>query len=81
MSNQTQLAVVGFGLIGRRHADVIRRTPGMTLSAVVEPNPDGQEVARAFGAKVYTSLEDMLSEARLTGWFLRHQHRCTWSRD
>lgn len=63
MSNQTQLAVVGFGLIGRRHADVIRRTPGMTLSAVVEPSPDGQEAARALGAKVYASLEDMLSVA------------------
>ena len=61
MSNQVQLAVVGFGLIGRRHADVIRRTPGMTLSAVVEPSPEGQDAARAFGAKVYASLEDMMS--------------------
>ena len=67
MSGKTQIAVAGFGLIGRRHAEVVRRAPDMTLSAVVEPSPEGQMAARALEVPVYASLEEMLSVSKPDG--------------
>jgi predicted dehydrogenase len=61
MSEKTQVVVAGFGLVGRRHAEVIRRAPDMTLSAVVEPSQEGQVAARSFDVPVYASIEDMLA--------------------
>ena len=37
--NAVQLAVVGAGLVGRRHIDVIRRTKSVKLSAIVDNSP------------------------------------------
>lgn len=61
MSQKTQIAVAGFGLVGRRHAEVIRRAPDMVLSAIVEPHPEGQVAAGALDVPVFSSLEEMLS--------------------
>jgi len=38
MSDAVKLAVVGAGLVGRRHIAAIAQAPGAVLSAVVEPN-------------------------------------------
>ncbi|MEO0744140.1 MAG: Gfo/Idh/MocA family oxidoreductase [Pseudomonadota bacterium] len=32
-----RIGLVGAGLVGRRHLDALRRTPGLTLSAVLDP--------------------------------------------
>ena len=64
MSKPVKIAVVGFGLIGRRHAEVIRRAPDLALAAIVEPSKQGQNDAIKFGAKlgatVYSSLQEMI---------------------
>ena len=67
MSQKTLIAVAGFGLVGRRHAEVIRRAPNMMLSAVVEPSQEGQVAARSLDVPVYASLEEMLSASRPDG--------------
>ena len=67
MSGKTQIAVAGFGLIGRRHAEVVRRAPDMTLSAIVEPSPEGQMAARALDVPVFASLDEMLSVSKPDG--------------
>ena len=61
MSQPPRIAVVGYGLIGRRHVDVLRRSPDLALAAIVEPNPDGQVHARSLGVPVFGSIEDMFS--------------------
>ena len=70
MSKNTRIAVVGFGLVGRRHAEVVRRAPSMELSAIVEPSPEGQLAARAFDVPVFASLEELLSASKPDGVLL-----------
>ena len=70
MSRKTQIAVAGFGLVGRRHAEVVRRAPDLTLAAIVEPSIEGQEAAAALGAPVFASLEEMLQTSKPDGVLL-----------
>ena len=67
MSQKTRIAVAGFGLVGRRHAEVVRRAPDMVLAAIVEPSQEGQIAASALDVPVYASLEDMLSVSKPDG--------------
>lgn len=67
MSKTTRIAIVGFGLIGRRHADVIWRAPGVELAAVVEPGPEGGTAAEALGAPVFATLNEMLDAVKPDG--------------
>ncbi len=59
--------VVGAGLMGRWHADAIRRA-GVPLIAVVDPDEvrAGALAKRHAPARVYSSLEDALSQCRPT---------------
>ncbi|MEX2423842.1 MAG: Gfo/Idh/MocA family oxidoreductase [Acidimicrobiia bacterium] len=43
--NDVRLAVVGVGLIGRRHVEAIHRSAGVTLAAIVDPDHRTREVA------------------------------------
>ena len=60
MPKQTRIAVVGFGLIGRRHAEVIRRSLRLTLVAIVNPTKVGDDTEQDLGAPVFETLEEML---------------------
>ena len=70
MSKNTRIAVAGFGLVGRRHAEVIRRAPDMSLVAIVEPCAEGQKVAASLDVPVFASLEGMLRESKPDGVLL-----------
>ncbi len=67
MSHRTRIAIVGFGLIGRRHAEVVRRAPNLTLAAVVETSEDGAKAARSLGVDVFGSIESMLNAKKPDG--------------
>ena len=67
MAELTRIAVVGFGLVGRRHADVIRRAPDLELAAIVEPSEVGFAAARTLGAPVFRTLAELLVTAGLDG--------------
>ena len=60
MPSRTRIAIVGFGLIGRRHAEVVRRAPELALAAVVDQDQKSHAAAAALGASVYSSLPDMI---------------------
>ncbi len=60
MSSHTRIAIVGFGLIGRRHAEVVRRAPELELAAVVDRDLESLADAAALGAPVYSSMPDMI---------------------
>ncbi len=63
----TKLAVMGAGLIGRRHAEHIAALPGVTLSAIVDPSPVGGEVAARLGVPWFASFAEMLPVDRPDG--------------
>ena len=60
MSPPVRIAVVGAGLIGRRHAELIDREPGCTLGAVVEPDPAAAAAAVAdTGAPILQDVTEL----------------------
>ncbi|WP_371169365.1 Gfo/Idh/MocA family protein [Aliiroseovarius sp. 2305UL8-7] len=67
MAGKSRIAVVGFGLVGRRHADVLRSSPNVELASVVEASLEGRVAAKALGIAVYSSLEQMFQNDRPDG--------------
>ncbi len=60
MNKKIHFAVVGFGLIGKRHATIINGHPDSALSSIVEVNPDKKkEALNTFNVAVYDSIDDL----------------------
>ena len=53
------LALIGCGVIGRRHLKAIAATPEARLVAIVDPVPEVEKIARDMGAAFFTSAEDL----------------------
>lgn len=70
MSGAARLVIVGAGLVGRRHADAITHAPGASLAGVVDPDPQAQSVAAAFGAPWFASLAEMFGALEPDGVIL-----------
>lgn len=63
-----RIAVLGAGLIGRKHIEVLRaHRPDATLAAVCDPAPFAAEEARRFGYPIHTTIEALLDQARPDG--------------
>lgn len=62
-----QLAVLGAGLIGKRHMEHINMEPEAELYAVVDPAPVGQEIASALGVKWYPNFATMTASGKPDG--------------
>jgi predicted dehydrogenase len=56
------IAVVGAGLIGRRHARVIQSLAGARLHCIIDPDPSAREFARSISAAWQPSLESALAQ-------------------
>jgi predicted dehydrogenase len=67
MDNPVRLAVLGAGLIGKRHIEHIIAEPRTELHAIVDPSPAGKEVASAKGANWYPNFTAMISSGRPDG--------------
>ena len=61
MSPRTRMAVVGYGLVGRRHVDVIIRSPKAELAAIVDTSPANKAAASDNGVPVYADLVEMIN--------------------
>lgn len=61
------LAVIGAGLVGRRHAEIIANEPETRLAAVVDPAPAGRALAARLGAPWFASFADLLAARRPDG--------------
>lgn len=70
MSDPVRIAVVGFGLIGRRHAEILRRSPDLSLAAVVDPTETNRCDAATLGTQVFSTLEAMFEAASPDGIIL-----------
>ncbi len=68
-----RLAVVGAGMIGRRHAALVAADPGAILAAVVDPTTGGRRsragevLAAEHGVNWYPGLAALLAADRRTG--------------
>lgn len=67
MTNPVRLAVLGAGLIGKRHIQHVLDEPSAGLSAVVDPTPTGQKIAADAGVRWFASFAEMVSVDRPEG--------------
>ncbi len=65
-----QIAVVGAGLIGKRHVEFMRQVPRLELSAIVDPADNAQQVADRFDVPKFDDLETLLKDAKPDGVIL-----------
>lgn len=52
-----KIAVMGAGLIGKRHAAHVRAEPGAVLSAIIDPAPAGKAFAEESGVAWYSAFD------------------------
>lgn len=62
MDNKINVAVVGYGGMGRYHADRISKFPNYTLSGIYDIKEEACQVARDKGVFVYDSFEALLAD-------------------
>lgn len=60
--NETGILLLGAGLIGRRHLELISAAPDCHLAGIVETSPAVREALRAAGAPLFASLTEALSK-------------------
>lgn len=61
MADSVSIAVVGAGLIGRRHADAIASDPAARLHSVVDPSAAARDYAAALGVPWFRDLSAMIA--------------------
>jgi predicted dehydrogenase len=64
---KTRIAVAGAGVIGRAHVEAARRSATCTLSAIVDPSPHADALAREHGVPLCLSLEELFARHRPDG--------------
>lgn len=62
-----KIAVMGAGLIGKRHAEHVASEAGASLSAIVDPSETGRTLADRLGARWYRSFGEMIADDRPDG--------------
>ncbi|MGI9335180.1 MAG: Gfo/Idh/MocA family protein, partial [Gammaproteobacteria bacterium] len=62
-----RLAVVGAGVIGKKHLSRIAADAGAELVAIVDPAPPAAELAAGYEVALFADAESMLSEIRPDG--------------
>ncbi len=64
-ASQASIAVIGAGLIGQKHIDIVSNAAN--LSAIVDPNPAAEQIAKSHGTQWFASLETYLERAMPDG--------------
>ncbi len=67
MSKSVQLAVIGGGLIGKRHIEHIIAEPQSELYAIVDPAPVSEEMAKTKGVRWYPNFGAMIAAGKPDG--------------
>lgn len=70
MTHPVRLAIAGFGLVGRRHADAIEQSRGAVLVGVIEPSAEGRAQAQKRGVDGWADLEAFLAQGGADGVIL-----------
>jgi len=72
------VAVVGAGILGSRHARVFHEQPEAKLVAIVDVNPARVDVAQKFGAQFYADIPTLLANEKIDALAIAtpdHLHR------
>ncbi len=64
---RTRIAVIGAGLIGRRHAQIVASDPLCSLVALVDPAAEAAELARSHDVPWFADLDGMLAAVQADG--------------
>lgn len=71
MTDDTQpvrIAVIGAGLIGRKHIEVLRAgRPNYTLAGVADPSPEAAAEAGKLGYAFYATIDELLDQSKPDG--------------
>ncbi|KAG2734417.1 hypothetical protein G9P44_002423 [Scheffersomyces stipitis] len=59
--NLIQIAVIGAGLIGPRHASHVVNNAHAELFAIVDPSPTAKEIAASMETRYFTSIQNMIA--------------------
>ncbi|MCX8998171.1 Gfo/Idh/MocA family oxidoreductase [Rhizobiaceae bacterium BDR2-2] len=62
-----RIALMGAGLIGREHADLVIAHPTATLAAICDPSPEAEALAARLGVPHWTDYAAMLDAERPDG--------------
>lgn len=62
-----EIAIVGVGLVGKRHVAAIDRLKNTVLSAIVDPSEDGKRLAQERGVPHYDNLSEMFQAQKTDG--------------
>ncbi|MEM7197596.1 MAG: Gfo/Idh/MocA family oxidoreductase [Pseudomonadota bacterium] len=65
-----RLVIAGLGLIGKRHAQAIAATEGVTLAAIIDPAKQAQAFTRQFDIAYFADLADMFQAMQPDGVIL-----------
>ena len=74
-SNPVSIAVAGAGLIGLRHARLLRAEPTCHLAGIADPDRAAQGAAAELGAPVFASLDDLLNATKPDGLIVATPNR------
>ena len=55
------IAVIGAGVIGRKHISIVHRSEDAVLTGIVDPTPGGRELASIHCCEYFSSVEDLLN--------------------
>lgn len=61
------LAICGFGLVGKRHLEAARHLPDIRITTVAEAAAEGRAAAERVGLRAYPDLGALLGDARPDG--------------
>ena len=67
MKKLVNLGLLGVGLIGKRHAEIILKSKDAKLVAVADPDPTAEKYAKEIGVDYFSNLSEMISSSSLDG--------------
>ncbi len=65
--DKVRLAIIGMGMIGKRHLRALQEVSEVELAGAVDPDPRTQEIAEAAGASWHSSAEELLGSTTPDG--------------
>lgn len=76
--SQIKLALVGAGVIGKRHLRALQSIEHAELAGIVDPSPAARETAEALGSPLFTTTAEMLDAVRPDGVIVATptEHHC-----
>src|SRR3954454_25065197 len=76
----TRIAVIGAGLIGRKHLGILKNDPAFEVAGIADPAPQAEAYARENGFAYFADTESLLDKAKPDGVVIANpnaMHRAT----